>query len=244
MQEQLKELGLTDNEISVYQTLIDIGENSVGPIIKKTNMHRQVAYDALLGLEKKDMIIKTTKNGRNNYRIANPQNIIDNIRHKEKVATVLINEVNKLTSEHKEIQEIKIYEGKKAFTNMFIKNDENTPIGYTNLIITAANKEWEEIMISTGGLERSNRIRKKRNIYVKLIYDEKDRKDAGKVAKENIEHRFLDRGHSPPMEIAIWHDSVVIQSFGKDVFAIQVKNKKFQNTYKEHFNKLWEIAKE
>ena len=244
MNEELKQLGLTDNEISVYVTLLDIGENTVGPIIAKTKMHRQVAYDALAGLEKKDMIIKVSKNGRNNYRVSNPKNILENIKYQEKIANKLILEVGKRLGEIKKEQEIKIYEGAKAFGNLFIKNDENMPEGSEIYVLTAANKEFEKIMTQNNLFEKSNRLRLKKDIKIKLIYETKDRKDSAKIYKANVKSRFLSQGYSFPLEFMIWLDSVVITFFGSETFAIHIKNQKFRDSYLDHFNELWEMAKE
>jgi len=35
MNNELQKLGLTPNEIKIYNILLEIGENTVGPIIKK-----------------------------------------------------------------------------------------------------------------------------------------------------------------------------------------------------------------
>ena len=79
MQEDLKKLGLTDNEIKIYLSLLKIGETPVGGIINDLKIHRQTAYNALGSLEKRNMVIKTMKNKIYHFKIADPKIIVENL---------------------------------------------------------------------------------------------------------------------------------------------------------------------
>ena len=47
MEKILEKLGLTKNESKVYLALLNLGLTSSKNIIEKTNLHRQLIYDAL-----------------------------------------------------------------------------------------------------------------------------------------------------------------------------------------------------
>ncbi|MFA5961358.1 MAG: helix-turn-helix domain-containing protein [Parcubacteria group bacterium] len=247
MENELKQLGLTPNEIKIYNALLELGENTVGPLIKKLGMHRQVAYDALEGLESKKMILKTTKNNRLVFRVANPQNILDNIKQQEIIASSLVEEINsKLTGQQKG-QEIRVYEGAKAYRELIKRKDDLMPENSQYLVVTGAAMKFKEIMLKSGVFERSNRIRMKKNIKTKLIFGNISSAEAQLVKRANSEYRFLPEGYSSPTSFDIWHDSITLNSYGSgngdDMFCIEIKNEDFRQSYLTYFDLLWKMAK-
>ena len=60
----LKNLGLTNNEVEVYLTLLNKGELSVNEIGMKSGLHRQVCYDALDRLLEKGFVSYILKDGK------------------------------------------------------------------------------------------------------------------------------------------------------------------------------------
>jgi sugar-specific transcriptional regulator TrmB len=243
MDNELRQLGLTPNEIKIYNTLLEIGENTVGPIIKKLSMHRQVAYDALEGLENKKMAVSTTKNNRAYYRVADPKNILDNIHQQEFIAKSLVHEINQKLAGQKKGQEIRVYEGEKTFRELTMRNDDLQPKNSEYLVVTGAAKRFTDIMNISGVFQRSNKIRQKKNIKTKTVFSNLDRKEVQNVGRTNSEYRFLEEGYHSPTAFAIWHDSINLISYGEEVFCIEIKNKDFCQAYRNYFNLLWKIAK-
>lgn len=244
MENELKQLGLTPNEIKVYQALLELGENTVGPLIKKLGMHRQVAYDALKGLEEKRMVVGSTKNQRRYFRIANPKNILENIKQKESLAETLIEEINKKLSGQINHQEIRVYEGEKAYREFIKRKDDLQPPNTTYMVSSGVSMRYKDMMMKTGVYERSNRIRTKKNIKTKLLLNASHRPEAGNLKRVNSETRFLPEGYTSPASFDIWHDSISLISFEKEVFCIEIKGTDFYNSYVNYFNLLWSIAKE
>lgn len=244
MENELKKIGLTSNETKIYETLLDIGENTVGPIVKKLNMHRQVVYDGLEGLEKINMVLKSTKNNRTYFRLANPDNIMDNIKQQEAVARNLILEINSKIKGQKRGQEIKIYEGEKAYRDMISRKDNLQPANSEYLVVSGVVMKYKEITSKGGIFQRSNRIRAKKNIKTRLILNDIYRDQAAKFDRVNSEIRFLPEGYTAPTTFDVWHDSITLTSFAGDMFCIEIKNEDFRNSYSKYFELLWKIAKE
>jgi sugar-specific transcriptional regulator TrmB len=247
MDNELKQLGLTPNEIKIYNTLLEIGENTVGPIIKKTGMHRQVAYDALEGLADKKMVVSTTKNNRLYFRVTNPKNILDNIKQQENIARNLVSEISKKLSHQKKGQEIRIYEGDKAYREFVMRQDDLQPENSEYLVVTGAALKFKDIMMKMGVFERSNRIRAKKNIKTRLIFSNIDPEEAKKVKRANSEYRLLPEGFDSPTSFDIWHDCITINFYGSgdgsDMFCIEIRNDDFRKAYINYFNLLWKLAK-
>jgi sugar-specific transcriptional regulator TrmB len=247
MENELRQLGLTPNEIKVYNVLLKIGENSVGPIIRQVNMHRQVAYDALQGLENKNMVVSTTKNNRMYFRVANPKNILDNVKRQEAIAKNLVEEIGQRMAGQKLTQEIKVYEGLKAYQELIKRKDDMQPPNSEYLVVTGAALAYKEMMMKSGVFERSNRLREKKQIRTRLIFCSISPEEAKKVKRANSDYRLLPEGFASPTSFDIWHDSITLSSYGSgdgsDMFSIEIKNDGFHKAYINYFNLLWKIAK-
>jgi sugar-specific transcriptional regulator TrmB len=243
MENELKKIGLTSNEAKVYKILLENGEIAAGPIVKKLNMHRQVIYDALNGLISKNLVANSIIGKTNHYKITNPKNILDNIKVQERIAGNLIEEINKKLVGQTKRQEIKIYEGEKAYRELVLRNDERMPVN-SELYILACLAEKHTKMLEVGGtLKKSNELREKKNIKTKLLFSEEYRQEAKSLKRVNRECRFLKQEYTTPISIQIWHDSVTLISFGADVVAVQMESQDIHDAYLGYFKLLWKMGK-
>ncbi len=243
MEQELSQLGLTPNEIKVYLVLLELGENTVGPLIKKLGMHRQVAYDALEGLKERNMVLSSTKNNRLIFRIANPQNILDNIEQQKMVANNLMGEINDRLAGQKKGQEIRVYEGEKAYRDFIRRRNDLQPPNTTYMVMSGMSLIYKDMMTKGRIYERINRIRKKNNINTKILMNDAHRNEAEKLQRVNSEIRFLPEGFNSPTSFDIWHDSISLISHANGVFCIEIKNDDFHRSYLTYFELLWQMAK-
>lgn len=243
MDNELKQLGLTPNEIKVYNTLLEIGENTVGPVIKVTSMHRQVAYDALEGLENKNMVVKTTKNNRLYFRVANPQNILENIKQQEVAASRLVKEINDKLAGQMKGQEIRVYEGEKAYRDMIKRKNDLQSKDSTYMVVSGMSLFYKDMMMKENVYENVNRIRSERNIKTKIILNDMHRKEGKLLNRVNSETRYLPEGFVSPTSFDIWHDSITLIAHANGIFCIEIKNDDFHKSYVTYFDLLWGIAK-
>lgn len=243
MEKKLEDLGLTPNEIKLYLTLLDLGENTVGPLIKKLNIHRQIAYDALEGLTTRNMVLKTSKNNRYYFRVSDPNNILSNIKYQETIAKQLVQQVKVKLAKSGETQEVKIIEGEQAYKDWVLQGNELLPEGSKLYVVASGQTEWEDLMLNDKTLNKINETRTRRNIETKMIYNEAAREKISQIEKANYENRFIDSNFTLPTEFAITPDSVEFVSFGSDLLVVIVKSMKLRNDYLKYFNNLWKIAK-
>jgi len=243
MDNELRQLGLTPNEIKVYNTLLEIGENTVGPVIKITGMHRQVAYDALEGLEKRNMIAKTTKTNRLYFRVADPQNILENIKQQGVMANRLVREISSKLKGQKRGQEIRVYEGEKDYRDLIKRKNDLQPPNTTYMVVSGMSLFYKDMMTKENVYENINRIRSERNINTKIILNDMHREEGKLLNRVNSETRYLPEGFTSPTSFDIWHDSITLIAHASGVFCIEIKNDDFHKSYVTYFNLLWKIAK-
>ena len=71
----LKNIGLLDGEVKIYNTLLEQGELSAGAIIKASGLKRGDCYNKIYALRKKGLIEEFTKNKKKYFRLEHPNKI-------------------------------------------------------------------------------------------------------------------------------------------------------------------------
>ena len=127
MEKELKQLGYSTNQAKTYLSLLELGQTTVGPIVKKTGLHRQIVYNTLADLEKMDLIQSAIKNNRQNFQIIDPRKIVEVIKKQQSLAEDLIPELLAAQKKKAAGQEVKIYEGVEGFQTMQLNNIKDMP---------------------------------------------------------------------------------------------------------------------
>ena len=96
MVDTLEYLGLSHNEAITYRALLKIGETKTGEIVKQTNLHRVLIYDALDSLIKKGLASYIIKENIKYFRAADPETLKSFIVEREKMADKLIPELKSI----------------------------------------------------------------------------------------------------------------------------------------------------
>jgi len=247
MQEDLKKLGLTNNEISVYLSLLKIGETPVGGIINDLKFHRQIIYNALDSLEKKNMVTKTIKNKIHHFKINDPKIIVENLQKQELIAKRISKNIEKELGKNKYDHEISIYDGRQKIQRFYLNQFKNQPVGITVYVLINFIKKFEEVMEEGFLYGEYLKKREERKIYSKNIASDSNRKDYEDLYKKSKSKlrdiKFLPDNLLGPIGIVVWEESISLISFGKNNFIIDIRNQELRSSYLKHFNLLWKIAK-
>lgn len=247
MKEDLKKLGLTDNEIKVYLSLLKIGETSVGGIIDDLKIHRQIAYNALDSLEKKNMVTKTVINKVAQFALNDPGIIIENLHKQELIAKRLSKTIKEEMKKSKHEHEILVFDGYKMIRDCFLSNYKKIPDNSVLYALNATGERFKEIL-GEEYLKKTEEVRNLKGIITKHVTVQDYKDDIEEFIKDKKEGsrqiKYLPYNLSNPIATVIWPDSVMFQSFfGEVPFMIVIKNEEFRNTFYEHFNMLWKISK-
>ena len=79
----LEDIGLTNSEIKVYTTLLELGSSTAGPIIEKPQFQSSVIHNALNKLTEKGLISYVMEGQRRHYQATDPKHIINFIEEKK-----------------------------------------------------------------------------------------------------------------------------------------------------------------
>ncbi len=247
MREDLKKLGLTENEIKIYLSLLKIGETPVGGIINDLKWHRQIIYNALDSLEKRNMVTKTIKNKIYHFKIADPKIIVENLQKQELIAKRLSKNIAVELKKSRHEHEINIYDGREKIHRFFVNAFKGCPINSKIYILFGTAYKFGEILGEEFLYGEYERIRAQRKIYSKLLASELSRSEFNdfykKINARTRETKYLPYKSLNPVTTLILPNSIAYEFFFEDPFIIEIKNKNLRDSYLEHFNLLWKIAK-
>lgn len=247
MQKELEQLGYSPNQAKTYLALLELGQTTVGPIVKKTGLHRQIVYNTLAELEKMDLIQSAIKNNRQNFQIIDPRKIVEVIKKQQSLAEDLIPELLAAQKKKAAGQEVKIYEGVEGFQTMQLNNIKYMPENSQYYVLGAGGPKWVDLMQKNNFISKFEKLRLEKKIKIKLISFESIREEMDKIIKEipgqsekDLKFwKFLPSTYDNPAGILIYPDRVAIITYTEPILVVEIKNIKFVQSFKHYFDTLW-----
>jgi sugar-specific transcriptional regulator TrmB len=74
-QELAQSLGLSPNEIKIYESLVETGESGISSIAVNAKIHRRNAYDAIKRLIDKGLVFEIFSSKENSYNAVDPDKL-------------------------------------------------------------------------------------------------------------------------------------------------------------------------
>ena len=96
-EEILKSLGLSDKEIKIYLSNLQLGSNLVQEIANFAELNRTSTYDLLKSLEKKGFVSYTIQSGKKFYQATKPNKLLDMLREREELVKKILPELNSIS---------------------------------------------------------------------------------------------------------------------------------------------------
>src|SRR3989344_1088262 len=243
--EILSRIGLTRNEIKVYNSLFSLRSSTAGAIIKKTGLFRPRVYDSLDRLVNKGLVSFVVINGVKNFQAANPQRLSDFIREKESELEALrSNEIGSLITEltkRRKIPEtnIQVYMGNGVKT---VLDDMLEELRGGKSYTAFAGGQFKPKM----GAYYSKFQNSKRRLMVKsrFLYDESMRESKEILETTYGKWRFHEKKYHSPTDMFIYNDKVIITIWNaQPYFAIFIQNSEVAKIYRDYFDLVWNISK-
>jgi HTH-type transcriptional regulator, sugar sensing transcriptional regulator len=233
MKQQLRDVGLTENESKVYLALLELGPSNAGLISKKSGLHRRVVYDILDRLIKKGIIGYIIMNGVKLFQASDPERIMEILKEKEANLIEILPAMNALYKKTRESEGTNFYKGRRGFKTIF---EDQLNTGKEIFIIGASPLAYEVLPFYFKWYDK-RRVEKK--LKVKIIFNKTEKKI--KVPYSDI--RYLPKKYSSDVAINIYGDKIAILLWNKESpLAVVIKNKLFVKGYKQYFDFLWSIA--
>lgn len=134
----LSDIGLSNAEIKIYLSLLELGLSSAGPIIEKSGLPSSVVHITLKKLLSKGFISSIKIGKKNNYQATNPTHISDYILQKKLDFELLLPELLAKQQSVGEKSDVLVYTGTRGIKELFMQLLEmNTKKYY---VLGASNK--------------------------------------------------------------------------------------------------------
>lgn len=101
LEKELQNLGFYKNEAKIYLALLELGLSSTGPLIKKTDLHRNIVYESLDKLIAHGLVVSTVQKRKKHFRPLPPKKILKQEKIRFESAQKLIPELTKLQKKRK-----------------------------------------------------------------------------------------------------------------------------------------------
>ena len=231
MEQELREYGLTNNEIKVYLALIDYGPCLAGLISRKTGLHRRTVYDTTEMLIKKGLLGYILKNNRRLFQASNPKIILETIQEKQDLLTPIVKSLEEKYSKTREKEETNFYKGKEGLKTVFEDQLNSKEV----LILGASAKAYEVLQFYFHWYDKT---RKQKKIKVRIIAEDKRIK---RIPLAEI--RYLPEKYASPVAVNIYGEKTAVILWAKEPIAIVIKHPEIAQGYRNYFELLWRIAK-
>ncbi len=232
--EVLKEIGLTNTEIKVYVTLLELGPSLASKISKTANVERTVTYHVLEKLIRKGIVSFVIKENRKYFSAAEPEKLRDLLREKEDILNQIIPQLVKLKKSEEQPLSIEVFRGKEGFKTVMedlIRDKKPYYIlGYTGKGPDIAKfwfVHWQK-----------RRIKNKVKRYL-LVHKGKENLKILKYPLTRIKILPEQIIHEPKTSTIIYSDKILLFLPLEEFAGIRIKNKEIHDSYKEYFDILW-----
>ena len=243
----LNDIGLTENEVKIYLTLLKTGIMTAYELSQKAGIYRVHVYDKLEQLIEKGLVTYVYEGSKKHFKATPPEKLKQYLEDKEKELNAqrvqiekILPELNSLIKEPKEDTSVEVFRGKEGL-KYFLKDIIKT---CKEVLVTGIDdqKYNEELGIFMDQYFRDLKNKKIKERVITL--KKKDLFLFDKKTAQTTEYRYLkEDSFLNPTNTFIYGDKIVIVSWGTPITATMIKNKQVANTYKTHFEHLWKIAK-
>jgi sugar-specific transcriptional regulator TrmB len=235
----LIDLGLTNNEVEVYLSLLRQGNATANEVAKKCGLHRQAVYDALERLLEKDFASFFSRNNVRHFQPLPPSKIVDFLDEKKQNLELLMPELLKIAQEEKETVKVEVFKGKSALRTFFRENiKEVKERKESPLIYGVEEKRFHQ----TDKIAIEKYLNELRRLNVKEKVLVKDEENYFVEGAQTVYKKLPEKFFSS-IPISVCGSRVFMHIWGEPIYLIIIESEKLAESYKKQFNALWKMAK-
>ncbi len=235
MRETLKSIGLKDEEINIYITLLKLGQSKATTLSKELKLARTTIYRFLEILQNKGLISESIENNVKHYSPVEPKRIPEILKEKVCQMENIIPElesIKKTSSDRTKIELFKGYDGIKTVMKDIIRTGEN----YT--FIGEAEKYFEKLSIDIFSSQWIKQVEKEK-IKGRLLCPINQK---FKVAKTE-EYKILSKEIVPEISMWTYGNKTAQFVWSEPFYVILIEDKSVTKSNQKIFEYLWETAK-
>ncbi len=235
----LKDIGLTQSEIKVYTTLLQLGSTTVGRVLEKSGLQNSVIHRALNSLIEKGIISYILEGKRKTYQATSPENLLNYLEEKKEKLEEIIPELKKRQNISQK-ESATVYKGTRGIREVYrilreIKAKEYLSFGGGKVCEEKMGTLWWES-------HHTKRIANK--LSSRQVFDETVKGFGKGLTKKPLSKiRYLPADFAQFQETVIVGDFVAITIFTDNAYSVLIEDKIVAQGYKKYFEVLWKSAK-
>ncbi|MEI7960800.1 MAG: helix-turn-helix domain-containing protein [archaeon] len=229
-----EDLGLTNSEIKIYISLLELGSTKAGGVIQKTGLQNSVAHLSLHKLVEKGFVSFVKKGNVKFYQAADPKNIIDFIEEKKTKFNEILPELLKKQKPH-EPQEAEVYQGFKGFKTMLYELIKDGKKGDEYLVFAFHTSNPDDYSQIYNYYNEFDAERKRRGFVTKLLCPEYLREKV--IRKDMKTVTFVN--YTIPLNISIFQNKVILTPYEEEKVCFLIHSKQLADQFRKLFYSIW-----
>ena len=238
----LEDIGLTNAQIKIYLSLLELGETTSGPIIKKSKLQNSVVYNALNQLINHGLVTYIQKGKRKHFSTTDPKNLIQFIQDKKERVEELVPKLIQKRNFIPEKQEAQVFKGWKGLYTAFNYCMDTLATG-SDYIGFPPGYEKDDSEECKQFFRELQKKRSQKKYKVKFIINKKFKNQVkeynyySKFGKPQF--KFLS---ATPIGIIILGENILNFTLKPEPVAVIITSKQISDSYKEFFYEMWKQA--
>jgi sugar-specific transcriptional regulator TrmB len=236
-EKELKELGLTDNEVNIYLLLLKQGAMGPAEIAQKLGLHRGYVYDALERMQEKEVISTVLVNNKKQFQATPPKNLVELLQLRLGEFQKVVPDLEKLMLLKKEETNIEVHKGKKVYRTL-IQDVLSELKPKEEVLLIGIDEQTLVSEIEPIYLKQYLNIIKTQDIHERAII----KKGRERLKHKNIVYKELDEKFIGNTSLIIYDSKVAFFILGTPYYLIIITNKEIADTYRKQFDLFWNVA--
>lgn len=242
----LLEAGLTEGEVKVYLALLQLGDTTTGPLIKKARVSASKCYDILERLIQKGLVSTAIKANTKHFSAADPKRILDYVREKEQGLAEkrqqladIVPELRLQRALAQHLPSATVFEGYKGMKTAMQHVLDTLHKG--DVLLTMGAYGGVPLSFYRPFFKKFHDTRAAKGIKAKMVFNWRVKETIGKDREETplTEVKYMPPSVITPATIQIFHDYVVISLLTDHPLVVMIQNKSIADSFREYFNMLW-----
>ncbi|HLC78383.1 MAG TPA: helix-turn-helix domain-containing protein [Candidatus Nanoarchaeia archaeon] len=233
----LEDIGLSNAEIKVYLTLLELGTSTAGPILEKSGLQNSVVHMTLNKLIERGFVTFVKEGKRNHYQAANPKHIINFINEKKERFEEILPELLVKQQQAKEKPEIITFRGMNGIKELLME------------LLEAGGKEHhtfgstaKSLMLGDAWWVSYHKKRSEHRIKAKLLFNESLAYWKAEIKYPKSEVKYTKAGFEPLTETIIRNDKIGIIVWTDKPLGVIIHQKEAAESYDQFFKLMWDTA--
>lgn len=235
LEKYLQEIGLSEKEAQTYLALLQVDNESIQDLSKRTGINRTTVYPVLETLEKKGLVSEIQIGKKTHYEAAPPERLETFVERQKVVLEERADRLKDIIPQIKSVQRekgerpiVKYFDGRdgaiSAYEDFYGFEDPSPKDGFF-----ALNSDLLNEVFSEQEFEKFRKIRKGKNINAFVVYN---RKSGPRDFENSSKQIHLSSEYPISCDMAVIDDKVIISTLGENVSSVLLKSKDIAQTFK------------